>query len=600
MLALRTRRFALIALCLAGCRLAPGLAGGRAWGPPGRTDGPPVEYAHPGASAPASVLLTTMEAELSRAMGHLASRNEYPPYFLGYETIDIHSVRIGGTQGTLTESGERRDRVLDVDVRVGDRHLDNMHPAGAGSDLGAVPSHRGTADLALVDDPEAIRRALWLQTDAAYKTAIERFVQVQANQRISVDDPDGADDFSEESPSVFHGPPAELSIDIPAWQERIRAYSRVFAGQPHIQQSAVTLEASATTRCFATSEGTSLQTGGTHARLTFFGRTTADDGEDLMRFGSVDVSSPAQLPDDAVVTARLRDVVEDLRAMRAAPVTAPYTGPAILEGRAAAVFFHESFGHRVEGHRQRDKGQGQTFARKIGESVMPSFISVIDDPGLAAIGGVELNGAYAFDNEGIPGRLAQLVDRGVLTGYLMSRTPIRGVDRSNGHGRREPGRAVTARQGNLVVSASRTTTPDGLKAMLLAEIKRQGKPYGLRFREIAGGFTLTNRDLPQAFKIRPVMMYRVYPDGREELVRGADFEGTPLTALSKIIAAADDPAVFNGYCGGESGSIPVAAVSPSLLVEQIEISRRRQGDDRPPLLSPPPAAPAAPTGGPSS
>jgi hypothetical protein len=171
---------------------------------------------------------------------------------------------------------------------------------------------------------------------------------------------------------------------------------------------------------------------------------------------------------------------------------------------------------------------------------------------------------------------------------LLSRAPTRGFTRSNGHGRRQEGYGVVARQGNLIVWPRRTVTPDELKRLLIEEAKRVGKPYGLRFRQVEGGFTNTGRWGTQGFKVLPVVVYRIYLDGREEMIRGADLEGTPLTSLSRIVAAADDWSVFNGHCGAESGYVPVSAASPSLLVGQVEIARKGKEQDKPPILPPPP------------
>jgi predicted Zn-dependent protease len=189
---------------------------------------------------------------------------------------------------------------------------------------------------------------------------------------------------------------------------------------------------------------------------------------------------------------------------------------------------------------------------------------------------------------------APLVVGGILKGFLLSRSPTRGFRNSNGHGRRQEGRAVVSRQGNLVVEPKVAVPVEDLRRRLRDVAKRQGKPYGLLFRDISGGFTNTARGGPQAFKVLPILVYRVWVDGRpDELVRGADLVGTPLSALSRIIAASDDYQTFNGYCGAESGFVPVSATSPSLLVEQIEIERRDKGNDKPPILAAPPQAPEA-------
>jgi len=195
--------------------------------------------------------------------------------------------------------------------------------------------------------------------------------------------------------------------------------------------------------------------------------------------------------------------------------------------------------------------------------------------------------------EAVPAQPAPLIENGVLKNFLMSRSPTRGFTKSNGHGRREPGNRVVARQGNLTVkSTPQAQVPFArLRAMLIEECKKQGKPYGLLFNDISGGFTTTQRWTPQAFKVLPILVYRVYVDGKpDELVRGVDIVGTPLTCFSRIMATGDDPDVFNGVCGAESGNVPVSAISPSILVQQIEVEKKEKAQNRPPILPPPIAA----------
>jgi predicted Zn-dependent protease len=323
-------------------------------------------------------------------------------------------------------------------------------------------------------------------------------------------------------------------------------------------------------------------------RISIYARTKADDGMELYRFESFDGHSLSKLPDDNVIRQTIETMVNDLKALRAAPVIEPYTGPAILSGRASGVFFHEIFGHRIEGQRQKNENEGQTFTKQINRPVLPEFISVFDDPTTKQILGVDLNGHYRFDDDGVRAQRVTVVDRGILKNFLMSRAPISGFETSNGHGRKAPGYRTVGRQGNLIVQASNTVSENRLRAMLIEEATKQGKPFGLMFKDISGGFTMTGRANPQSFQVTPIMVYRVYADGRpDELVRGVDLIGTPLTSFSKIVAAGDKPEIFNGFCGAESGYVPVAAVSPSILTTQIEVQKKAKSSDRPPILLPP-------------
>jgi TldD protein len=547
-----------------------------------------VDAARPpaaGGAKPAPVL-DIMTSELARSLTELKKHSD-PPYFAAYSITDTHSFEISGTFGALGWSTESTDRFMDVDVRVGDHKLDSTHPMRERYDFGSF-SDTGAKQLVQTDDEYAIRTELWRTTDEVYKRAAEQYTKVLANSRVKVTADDPSDDFSREDAVEYFEPPATITFDRTAWENRLRALSALFRGHRDIAFSRVSVSAIAETRYYANSDGTRYQLPRVHVRVTVSATTKADDGMTLHRAESIDAANADSTPSDDQIRIVIERVIADLTALRAAPIAEPYMGPAILEGKAAGVFFHEVFGHRIEGHRQKREDEGQTFAKKIGQPIMPDFMSVYDDPTVANINGRDVNGFYRFDDEGVRAQKASLVEAGVLRTFLLGRSPTRGFTRSNGHGRRQHGHATVARQGNLVVAASRTVERAALRQMLLDQVKRENKPYGLILRELDGGFTMTTRFMPQAFKLIPVMTFRLYPDGREELVRGADLEGTPLVALASITAAGDDVESFNGYCGAESGYIPVSATSPSVLVSRIELAKKDKDQRKPPVLPPPP------------
>ena len=549
-------------------------------GPPTAVD---VQRPVVAANAKPAPLLDVLTAELKRSYGELAKQSE-APYYTSYECYDTDTLTVSASYGALVGSYERRHRVADIDVRVGSYKLDNTHHVET-----ARPGRGQTkeAGLPIEDDPYAIRNALWLDTDTAYKAAVEQLRKVQAQAKVTVKSEDDSDDFSHETPREHFEEPARLQVDRAAWEGRLRSLSARFRAHPEVLSSSVMLSVNAETDYFVSSEGTRYQIPYVHARVTIMGTARRDDGSELQRTETFDAAQPDKLPSDEVITAKIDRVIADLDQLRKAPAADPYAGPAILEGKAAAVFFHEVFGHRVEGHRQKDARDGQTFGKKIGQPITASFIDVVDDPTIGTLGGVDLNGYYPVDDEGTPAQRTSLIERGVLKTFLLGRAPARGFMHSNGHGRRQEGRAIVARQGNLIVTAEHTVDPAMLRTMLLDEVKKQGKPYGLIFRELDGGFTLTERFSPQAFKLLPVMVYRLYPDGHEELVQGADLEGTPLTTLSEIRAAGNDLQTFNGYCGAESGFVPVSASAPSLLIGRVELTKKAKGNAQQPVLPAP-------------
>jgi TldD protein len=350
----------------------------------------------------------------------------------------------------------------------------------------------------------------------------------------------------------------------------------------------VALEATTETDYFVSSEGAKVATPNHVARLVIVARTRAADGMDLFRAETFEADEVAHLPDQKALLDKTAAMAKNLEALREAPVTEPFNGPAILSGRASAVFFHEVLGHRLEGQRQRGDDEGQTFTKLLGKQILPTFLSVSDDPTLAEFQGTSLSGHYSYDDEGQRARRVDLIKDGVLDTFLMSRLPIASFSNSNGHGRAETGHMPTGRQGNLIVTSSRTVSDAELREMLKAEAKKQGKAYGLYFEDISSGFAVTTRRSPQAFQVIPLVVYRVYVDGRpDELVRGVSIVGTPQAALNRILATNDKQDIFNGICGAESGSIPVSAVAPAMLVSEIETQRQAQGTARPPILPPP-------------
>lgn len=534
-------------------------------------------------STTGDAVLTTMQRELRRAVGALA-KTDPAPYFMSYAVSDMDGAVIVASNGSVIFSTSLLRRQGDVMMHVGSLALDNTHNQSRGSGIvsGALP---------LTDDTDAIARVLWQLTDREYEQASAAFAKVKTSTAVQADEEDKSPDFSVEAPlthlDATKFPPFTGDK---AWEERARKISAAFLKYPEVYTSVVVFTAMADRSYLATSEGTATVRPSATVRLVIQAETRADDGTELMRVESFQAATADQLPGDAELEAKVAKMSEDLKDLRAAPSADPYAGPAMLSGRAAAVFFHEVLGHRLEGHRQRDEREGQTFTKKVNQLVLPKFLSVTDDPTLKELNNVKLAGYYDFDDEGVPAQRVVAVENGMLKNFLMSRMPIKNFSHSNGHGRRQPGLMATGRQGNLIVTSTNTVKDSELREKFIEEIKKQGKPYGLYFDDIQGGFTLTQRASPQAFQVLPVMVYRVYADGRpDELVRGVDIVGTPLLSLNNIMLTGDTLQVFNGVCGAESGQVPVAAAAPAMLFSTIEVQKRRRGTDRPPILPPPPA-----------
>ncbi len=551
-------------------------------------------------TAPLPPLLDTMTSELARAMGSLGkpgtekqSDKQVPPYFLSYSVADATGISIRAQYGALVDSEDSRQRVVDVQVRVGDPKLDNTH----GTHRGAAVN---TMQLPITDDREALSRSLWLATNSGYGTALDNFLRVKTESEVRAKEEDSSGDFSTEAPQVSVNQPAPPPVvDKAAWEDRVRGLSKIFRAYPDVYQNMVMLTAQSETDYFASSEGSRLANPHRSARLIVFAVSRADDGMDLFRAQTFEAETVEGLPKQAELEAAMRELGKSLEELRKAPLTEPFNGPAILSGRAAAVFFHEVLGHRLEGQRQRGDEEGQTFTKEVNKPVLPSFLSVSDDPTRTKFGDTWLSGTYDYDDEGQKAKKVDLIQDGVLKTFLMSRLPIASFSNSNGHGRGQTGRVPNGRQGNLIVTSTKMVPEPELRKMLIEEAKKQGKPYGLYFEDISSGFAVTTRNSPQAFQVIPLVVYRVYVDGRpDELVRGVSIVGTPLAAMKRILATGDKSEVFNGECGAESGSIPVSAVAPAMLLTEIETQKQQQGTERVPILSNPSAmtASAATTG----
>lgn len=550
-----------------------------------------------GAQQSTPVLMDAMTTELHRAFTSLGKQapgkqeadKQLPPYFLSYAVSDASAVSIRAQFGALVDSSSNHERVADVQIRLGEPKLDNTHG-----------NHRGTAvrslQLPLTDDREALGRSLWLATNAGYGTALDNYMRVKTEAQVRAREEDSSPDFSQEAPQTFLGKPAPVvAVDRAAWEQRVKALSKIFREFPDVYQNVVMLSAQNETDYFASSEGSQVITPHRQARIVVFAVTRAEDGMDLFRAQTFEAETADGLPAQAELETALRELGKSLVALRKAPLTEPFDGPAILSGRAAAVFFHEVLGHRLEGQRQRGDEEGQTFTKELNKDVLPTFLSVADDPTLTTFGKTWLSGNYQYDDEGQKARRVDLIQDGVLKTFLMSRLPIASFAASNGHGRAQTGRMPTGRQGNLIVTSTKSVTDAALRQQLIDEAKKQGKPFGLYFEDISSGFAVTTRSSPQAFSVVPLVVWRIYVDGRpDELVRGVSIVGTPLAAMKRILATSDKSEVFNGECGAESGTVPVSAVAPAMLLSEMETQRQPQGTARPPILPIPGAESQAP------
>lgn len=537
------------------------------------------------------VLLEIMEEELNREMESL-QKAEFPPYFIDYRVDDVSDVTISASFGSLTQSNEERSRILTTNVKVGDYKLDNSHEVSStgygynGNGFGNI-----NAILPLDDNPLAIKQTLWRSTTTEYENATEAYKIVKNNLPAEKENHTEIADFSTEEPVVFIDPAlpgvSEL-IDQNKWEQKAKHISAYFLNNPHLAAGSVSLSFSRERKYYINTEGSKVVQNMTYAYLNISASILAEDGDILPLYKSYFAFLPSDLPHEDSLVADVKLMVDKLMKLRVAPLAEPYSGPAILDARSAGVFFHEIFGHRIEGHRLKSEMDGQTFLNKVGGQVLDKSLTVISDPSLTRYGSQDLIGTYKFDDEGVRGQRVTVVENGILRNFLMSRSPLEKFPASNGHGRASAGLNVVSRQSNLIIESNKPLSSANLRKKLIKECKKQGKEYGYLFSDVIGGFTNTDRFSANVFNVMPTEVYRVYVDGRpDELVRGVDLIGTPLTMFAEIKAAGGQKEIFTGICGAESGSVPVSAIAPALYVRRIETQKKIKQNAKPSLLSRP-------------
>lgn len=529
------------------------------------------------------IVLQAMEDELMRSLEKLKLEGYETPYFISYQIKDNEYYSIKGKYGAIASSENDRIRRLFVDVRVGNYDFDNSIKGRSG---GGAPFH-DASDVPVDNDPDAIRAALWQATDLAYKGALTQYFNKKANNVREIKDTNSKS-FTREKSHNYYGPELNLTFNPGEWKDKIREISSVYKNYKELTNADIVITAQKETVYFINTEGTSYIRDEVLYSIDAQVTTRAEDGKVISNYRNLYYVSPKQIPSVKEIKAIVNEMVKETLVMRSAEVLSPVSVPALLEPEAAGVVFHEAIGHRLEGERQIDDNEGQTFKEKVGEEIIPTFLSIIDDPSMKNFNGTHLMGYYPYDDQGVPGERVVLVEKGILRNFLLSRTPVNGFERSNGHGRASYGRAPIARMSNTIIESDTEYSKEKLKELLIEEVKRQNKPFGLLIKRMKGGETNTSSYNFQAYRATPVAIYKVDPKtGEETPVRDVEIVGTPLVSINKIIATGDDYSVFNGFCGAESGYIPVSTVAPSILVSEIELQRKSSKKEKLPLLPPP-------------
>jgi len=530
-----------------------------------------------------SPILSAMQDELRRSMTELRLKDEPPPYFVAYKVEDTTATRITASLGAIIRNVSGRNRTLQVDVRVGDYMFDNSNFVERRGGMGPAFAEASTS-VSLDDDYDAMRREIWLATDAAYKRAVGILARKKAlNQNVAATR--SVPDFSRESPAETLVPAASPAPASREWVATARQVSEVFTASPEIQTSDVSIWETHGTRYYLNSEGSKAVTPVHLASFRIYAETQADDGA-AVRDGAAFIEQRLEdLPPVSDLVARAREVANRVTAQRAAPIGEEYTGPVLIEGRASPVFVASTLIPYMVSNKapeaenpqvaQMALGMVTPFLSRIGLRVLPDAFSVSDTPSLKQFGGRPVPGSYLVDDEGVPAKDVPLVEKGRLLTLLTGRAPQKNLLQSNGHFR-----AGGAQAGVFRLQSARTVPSSELRQKYLEHLKTFDRPFGYIVRAIqteGGSGGGSGPEIAEAIKITQ--------DGKEEVVRGLRFGSVPSSVFRDLLEASDQPAMFSDQVAAENTIVSV--IAPSLIFEELEIQKTTDIAQKPPIVPSP-------------
>ena len=551
------------------------------------------------------VIRKAMQDELARSMEKLRLNELDKPYFIAYTVQDGTTTAASATFGSLTASEDTRVRLLTVEVRVGDYALDNTNffsiPYGA---AGVARLFGGTLTVPLDDDYQELRRQIWLATDGAYKKALEDLSRKRAAMRNKTRS-EQLPDFSKEDSGAVTDDVPPVGVSLAEAERMVKGLSAAFQTMPAAFLSTVRFRAGSVRTYYLNSEGTSFTRVTPSVSLVALAGTQAADGMPLQDFVAAFGRSKNDLPSQAEFTARLREMGERLQRLREAPLVERYNGPVLFEGQAAAELFCQLFAPRLLAARLplADSPQLEAFLAslenpfldKLGARVLPESFSVVDNPTLAAFNNVPLAIHYLVDDEGVRARETRLVEHGILKTLLTTRSPVTGIAHSSGH-RRGAGIIPS----NLIVTADGGLSEAALRERFIQMLKQRNKEYGIVIRRLGNpALKASPEDLSAMFMQRgrgeervdnPVLAYKLFLDGHEELVRNIELTGFGAATFRDIVAASDSPTVYSApliartmgmfqtvslfeMAQGEAGAPLVSVAVPSLLFDELTVKK---------------------------
>lgn len=512
----------------------------------------------------------------------------HSPYYVAFIVRDIEKIYVTASAGSIFEIERTPKRLVYCDCRVGTPRNDQTE----GIPKTSHDEERQSAkysQLPLEDDNlYAFETSLWRLSEIRYREALKEFQEKQAARVLFHDFDSKLISFWPVKPVKSISMKKFSKLDVSWWRNYVKKISRYINAKSDVSFDYVFGSHEKEIRIFVSTENAVIVDSTELFSIGFEMHTHAWDGQMVKVEHVINVKSPSEIPNQREIKALIEKKYEDLKKLAFSRKIYSYSGPALLYPIPAGLLFHETLGHRLEGDRLLSKSEGLTLKGQIGKRILNTDVTVEDNPLLESFNNRGCWGAYRYDDQGTPAERTVLVEGGVLKQFLTSRSQcFRKNFKPNGHARASDANPPMSRMGVMIIKPSRGYPLETLKKMLIAEINKQNKPYGVIIEEAVDGETKTTSYDPQTFAGRISLCRIVYPDGQEEVVRGLSFVGTPLQALSQIVAFGDTSELDNSFCVAESGTIPVSTISPAVLIRNIELQATDE-DSHPPFILPKP------------
>ena len=538
--------------------------------------------------------LNFLERELKKNFMDL-KKEEIPPYYMEYQLIFEEKEEIEASFGNIISEFESKRGYFGSRIRLGDYYFDSsIYPDEFYSPMeeeNTITHIIRNFEIPFYEDTltkETIKKI----TFRNYQISKIRYLEKKA-KKIQEIEYDTLPSFTKEVPEIYIDKESYKKINKENIKKIIKEISKIFKKEKEILSGKVSYSSINYKKYFVDTEGRKIFEIRNYNYIYINAQAKADDGMWVSDFENIFFYKEDEIPSKDSLLNLSKKIIENVKNLKKAKVQEAYKGPVLIKSPASGVFFHEILGHRLEGHRQRSRIEGEIFKEKIGEKILPEFINVYDNPNLKYFKKFPLSGFYKFDEEGIRGKNAILVEKGVLKNFLLSRRPLLNFKNSNGHARASPFyisysfEPPCPRQSNLIIENLNPIPFDSLKKILIKECINQNKEYGIIIEKISEGRTQTTKFTIETFESEPIVAKRIYIDGKEEYIRGIRFGGTPLISLKNIIFLGDDEKVYNGFCGAESGIIPVSISSPSVLIRELELTKKEKSYLSAPLIPKP-------------